>query len=181
MAYQLKEEGNKGKFTFTNYRFYSQERQRRRSSIKRVVKELENFKIEVQRRYANSTLNKLYKFPLFQQKKVHISNSKLVKQKERKIIKGISISMSQECKIDRITDIGEIYQDRSRSKDENLFDMAQNISKGIHNYYKKYLVTKSDGRNSELPKEFNTSLLKNTHSDLFKNNKFESNSIEKVS
>ena len=40
------------------------------------MKELEDFKIEVQRRYANSKINKTYKFPLFEQKTIILNQGK---------------------------------------------------------------------------------------------------------
>ena len=45
------------------HRFYSVERQRRRSSIEKVINELEDFKIEIVRRFARSKFNHTYVFP----------------------------------------------------------------------------------------------------------------------
>lgn len=44
-------------------RFYSQGRERRKSSVERVITELEDFKIEISRRFAKSIFNHTYKFP----------------------------------------------------------------------------------------------------------------------
>lgn len=44
-------------------RFYSCGRERRKSSIDKVLQELEDFKIEIQRRFAKSKFSQTYKFP----------------------------------------------------------------------------------------------------------------------
>ena len=44
-------------------RFYSQGRERRKSSVERVIAELEDFKIEISKRFARSIFNHTYKFP----------------------------------------------------------------------------------------------------------------------
>ena len=63
-------------------RFYSQGRQRRKSSIEKVIKELEDFKIEIQRRFTKSRFNHRYVFP--RKKYSSITKSKSAKKSNQK-------------------------------------------------------------------------------------------------
>ena len=63
-------------------RFYSQGRQRRKSSIEKVIKELEDFKIEIQRRFIKSRFNHRYVFP--RKKYSSITKSKSAKKSNQK-------------------------------------------------------------------------------------------------
>lgn len=60
---------------FLSLRFYSQGRPRRRQSIEKVINELEDFKIEIQRRFKKSKFNHTYVFP--RNDKISISRSRV--------------------------------------------------------------------------------------------------------
>ncbi|CAI2377811.1 unnamed protein product [Moneuplotes crassus] len=158
-------------------RFFSQGRVRRKKSILRVIRELENFKKEVQKRYKLSTINHGYVFPR-KQKSIKVSpqskNIKtthvMIKKNENASKKAVFIvkknhnSTKKESSLkakSKKTNKISISQDRSRNFDMDksrseaktgFKNSSNTFSRSIKDGYQKYLANSQNpdrsGQNS---------------------------------